>query len=95
MAEVEATEEEFDAWLNLKKLEHEFSPYKGKPIYKALMKAAVARLAEREVCAEILAIMDTYHEQYPNIDTPGGFEHMGDVWGKFVEWETKLRGEKA
>lgn len=43
---------------------------------------------------EILEIMDTYHEQEARpegIDTPGGLEHMGDVWRLFLKWEAMLR----
>ena len=45
-----------------------------------------------EVCAEILRIMKTYHEQDEagGVDTPGGLEHMGDVWRLLGEWERKL-----
>lgn len=45
---------------------------------------------EKQVCDEILAIMRVYHEQWPNISTPGGFEHMGDVWSQFLKWESLL-----
>jgi hypothetical protein len=34
--------------------------------------------------------MRVYHEQWPNISTPGGFEHMGDVWSQFLKWESLL-----
>jgi hypothetical protein len=57
----------------------------------AAQKAQTA--AMREVCAEILEIMNTYHKQFPNIDTPGGFEHLGDVWSRFLIWERQLRKE--
>jgi hypothetical protein len=46
-----------------------------------------------KVCAEILAIMKTYHEQEKSafgVDTPGGLEHMGDVWKLFSKWEGML-----
>jgi hypothetical protein len=46
------------------------------------------------VCSEILAIMETYHEQDRSIrgvDTPGGLEHMGDVWGLLSKWEKMLK----
>lgn len=51
---------------------------------------------ENEVCAEILSIMQTYHEQEEStrgVDTPGGLEHMGDVWGLFAKWERMLTEE--
>jgi len=49
--------------------------------------------AKTLVCAEILSIMDIYHQQEERgeIDTPGGLENMWDVWSKFLEWERKLR----
>lgn len=48
---------------------------------------------ERKVCNEILDIMKTYHEQKTTsygVDTPGGLEHMGDVWRLFLKWERML-----
>lgn len=51
-------------------------------------------LRENDVITEILAIMDTYHEQEARpegIGTPGGLEHMGDVWSMFMNWEQILR----
>ena len=51
---------------------------------------------EKEVCEEILKIMKTYHEQDEEgeIGTPGGLEHMGDVWKLFLKWERVLTGKK-
>lgn len=49
---------------------------------------------EREVCEEIKRIMQTYREQEAErgyVDTPGGLEHMGDVWRLLSEWDDKLR----
>lgn len=51
------------------------------------------RLADTQVVTdEILSIMKVYHQQEAkgNIDTPGGFEHMGDVWSRFLIWERLL-----
>jgi hypothetical protein len=51
------------------------------------------REAERQVAEEILNIMDTYHEQQNSengVDTPGGLEHMGDVWKLLSHWEEVL-----
>jgi len=48
---------------------------------------------EATICCEILSIMRTYHEQASTpfgIDTPGGLEHMGDVWKLFHRWENML-----
>lgn len=47
----------------------------------------------QSVADEILAIMATYHEQEArgDIDTPGGLEHMGDVWRLLLKWESALR----
>ena len=49
------------------------------------------------VCGEIMRIMQTYHEQEATdrgIGTPGGLEHMGDVWKLFHKWETRLTPER-
>lgn len=48
--------------------------------------------AKTEVCQEILDIMKIYHEQDArgSVDTPGGLEHMGDVWSLLKQWERKL-----
>lgn len=48
------------------------------------------------VARELLKIMWTYHEQEATafgVDTPGGLGNMGDVWSKFLEWETLLKAE--
>jgi len=44
------------------------------------------------VCEEIIEIMAEYDRQNASgyIDTPGGLEHMGDVWGKLDGWRKKL-----
>lgn len=50
--------------------------------------------AKTQVCMNILDIMETYHEQNARpagIDTPGGLEHMKDVWNLFLKWENLLR----
>lgn len=51
----------------------------------------------REVCDDILLIMETYHEQDAKgfVDTPGGLEHMGDVWNQLLEWESTLKTNKT
>ena len=49
--------------------------------------------AQYAICTEILEIMQVYHEQeksYFGVDTPGGLEHMGDVWALFMKWEKLL-----
>lgn len=49
--------------------------------------------AAQAVCAEVVKIMKTYHEQEQSdygVDTPGGLEHMGDVWNLFAKWEQML-----
>ena len=48
---------------------------------------------QSKVCAEILEIIETYHEQESSgyVDTPGGLEHMGDVWRLFKNWERLLK----
>jgi hypothetical protein len=49
--------------------------------------------AQDIVCGEILEIMKTYHEQDEAgfVDTPGGLEHMDDVWSKLAKWERLLK----
>lgn len=47
-----------------------------------------------QVCEEIKAIMETYREQMASdrgVDTPGGLEHMGDVWELFWRWDRMLQ----
>jgi len=53
------------------------------------------REARVAVCNEIIEIMATYREQEKSswgVDTPGGLEHMGDVWRLFMKWESLLSG---
>lgn len=60
---------------------------------KAALTAALPLLVECRVCAEILSIMRTYDEQMEKsgyVDTPGGLEHMGDVWRLFENWRCEL-----
>lgn len=50
---------------------------------------------QNQVCAEILEIRAVYEEQIAGpsgLGTPGGLEHMGDVWSLLYEWEQTLRG---
>ena len=49
--------------------------------------------AMRIVCEEIMRIMKVYREQEAKgyVDTPGGLEHMGDVWILFRKWEAVLK----
>lgn len=48
--------------------------------------------ARREVCDEIIEIMAEYDRQEKGrgVDTPGGLEHMGDVWGLLGRWRMML-----
>ena len=49
--------------------------------------------AMEAVCAEIRQIMQTYREQEAKngyVDTPGGLEHMGDVWRLLSGWDEQL-----
>jgi hypothetical protein len=53
--------------------------------------------AERQVCDEIVDIMRTYREQeatYYGVDTPGGLEHMGDVWRLLRRWDEEIRASR-
>lgn len=52
--------------------------------------------ARDAICDEIIRIMQTYHKQEASsygVDTPGGLEHMGDVWSLFLRWEQMLKDE--
>jgi hypothetical protein len=43
---------------------------------------------------EILSICKEYHAQvdaHGYIDTPGGLEHMGDVWRLLLRWEQMIK----
>jgi len=47
----------------------------------------------RVITNHIQEIMQTYREQEQRgyVDTPGGLEHMGDVWRLFGKWDKALR----
>ena len=52
------------------------------------------RLVSQEIADEIVAIMETYDQQQAErgyVDTPGGLEHMGDVWRLLDEWRDRLK----
>ena len=53
--------------------------------------------ARKIVCDHILKIMGTYHDQERDGDvgTPGGLEHMGDVWRLFEQWESLLQQQNS
>jgi hypothetical protein len=53
--------------------------------------------AKDKICAEIQRIMKVYREQEESgeFGTPGGLEHMGDVWRLFAEWDNELKAERA
>jgi hypothetical protein len=48
------------------------------------------------VCEDIFCIMEEYDRQDSNgfVDTPGGFEHMGDVWKQMHEWAIAIRAQE-
>lgn len=66
---------------------------------RSQLTAAEAELyAKNLVCGEILAIIKVYHEQDARpagVDTPGGLEHMGDVWRLLMRWEGMLQGSEG
>jgi len=44
---------------------------------------------QKAVCDEILELMEEYDSQLASrggVDTPGGLEHMGDVWRLLNRW---------
>ena len=50
-----------------------------------------------EIAFEILDIMATHDQQIAErgyVDTPGGLEHMGDVWKLLGRWRAELRASK-
>lgn len=50
-----------------------------------------------KICNEILEIAATYHDQMKErgrISTPGGLEHMGDVWRLILKWEDMLKKDQ-
>ncbi len=56
-----------------------------------------ARKARDAVCDEIVSIMEVYDEQVAKngyCDTPGGLEHMGDVWKLLDGWRAAIRARK-
>ena len=65
--------------------------YKDIKSFEQEKDAEIERL--KAVTDEILAIMAVYHEQENSsrgVGTPGGLEHMGDVWRLLSKWEDKL-----
>ena len=65
--------------------------------YRAEMPLDELRVSQKDtVCKEIQEIMVTYREQEAagSIDTPGGLEHMGDVWRLLRKWDKLLSGAK-
>ena len=55
-------------------------------------KSTKVQAAEEEVCDEIQSIVQTYREQQATgyVDTPGGLEHMDDVWSLLFRWDKTL-----
>ena len=51
--------------------------------------------AKSQVCQEIIRIMQTYDNQKAAgiYGTPGGLEHMGDVWRMLDRWRAALLAE--
>lgn len=48
--------------------------------------------AEANILAEIKEIMEEYRRQEKTgiVDSPGGLEHMGDVWKLLASWDAVL-----
>ncbi len=69
---------------------------RGLPL--AVKRVVAERDKSATVCDQILSIMATYHEQDASpggVGTPGGLEHMGDVWRLFRNWETLLNASAS
>lgn len=67
-----------DAWNDMQGLRHE-------------------NIQQEKVCKEIIEIMSVYHDQMNTpwgVGTPGGLEHMGDVWALLSKWEHLLKEPK-
>jgi len=65
--------------------------------HTSLLPAAPGRTKMESVCGEIRQIMTVYHQQELTefgVDTPGGLEHMGDVWALLMRWDRALTEEK-
>lgn len=54
---------------------------------------APKRSVAEQIATEIQEIMKTYRQQEAEggVDTPGGLEHMGDVWRMLSKWDEQLR----
>lgn len=53
-------------------------------------------MSAEKVIAEIKEIAETYREQSKSragIGTPGGIEHLGDVWRLIDKWDKLLGGK--
>jgi hypothetical protein len=53
--------------------------------------------AKDEICSEIQRIMRVYREQEEvgELGTPGGLEHMGDVWRLLGKWDAMLAAPRT
>lgn len=63
------------------------------PLIRAQVVATITDEA-KSICDEIAEIMRTYREQENEcgyVDTPGGLEHMGDVWRLLHDWDDRYR----
>jgi len=71
------------------RLEHPAMPMIRDAIAAERDAARGEALAATQIRDEIIDIMKVYHEQEArgSVDTPGGLEHMGDVWSLFRKWE--------
>ena len=64
-----------DAWNDMQGLRHE-------------------NVQQEKVCKEIIEIMEQYRDGMNSpwgVGTPGGLEHMGDVWSKLANWAGMLK----
>lgn len=53
--------------------------------------------AKIRVCQEVVRIMRMYDEQNRRgyVDSPGGLEHMGDVWRLLGRWRDALLADNT
>jgi hypothetical protein len=64
---------------------------------RAALPSAIPEAMPCVICDEIVEIDDERirQEHAGFIDTPGGFEHMGDVWNQISKWADLIRARSA
>jgi hypothetical protein len=76
----------------------DFRRNRYRSLARAALQSAIPEAVEGcPICDEIVEINDEriQQEQKGFIDTPGGFEHMGDVWNQISKWADLIRARCA